>query len=264
MTKDLYAWSSEFAIKIVGVGLSVIGILAFIMFIVCSLLCKKIDERKVYLFFGLVPMILAMLVHLPWGNNYPVMQDCSNHTSTTEGGSTLLSFDVTTSSAHLVEKRDVAQDCVDTYIKIFDRFKRAAFLDDVESCNAPGCPTSQTWCYYTPIIEIPQLIAANILGVIGYPIAFSLSSSLFSKMLAPNNLGFWMGLMTSIGSLSRMTGPIFVTYIYSNYGTRYTFGLLLGALSGTFVLACLLFKRLVPMDINKNNPNSEDSNLNNS
>lgn len=34
-----------------------------------------------------------------------------------------------------------------------------------------------------------------------------------------------MGLMTGSGCLSRVMGPVFVTYIYTEYGTYLTFGL---------------------------------------
>lgn len=33
-----------------------------------------------------------------------------------------------------------------------------------------------------------------------------------------------MGIMTASGCLSRVMGPVFVTYIYEEYGTIWTFG----------------------------------------
>lgn len=269
MTKDLYAWSSEFAIKIVGIGLSVIGVLAFIMFFVCTILCKYIDERKVYMCFGLIPLIIAMFIHLPMGPNYPLMQDCSNYSISTTidpAFTTLIPRDDNNVN-HAIVTRDAryeyassAEDYFRHYLVSVTRSKRSVGVDIDGGCDALGCPTSQTWCYTTPIIELPQLILANLFGVVGYPIAFTISSSLFSKMISPANQGFWMGLLTSTGSLSRMSGPIFVTWVYANYGTRWTFGALAVILICTLIISVILFKRLIPMDINKNNP-SVDNNV---
>lgn len=40
-----------------------------------------------------------------------------------------------------------------------------------------------------------------------------------------NFQGVWMGLMTGSGCLSRVMGPVFVTYIYTEFGTYWTFGM---------------------------------------
>lgn len=58
-----------------------------------------------------------------------------------------------------------------------------------------------------------------------------------------------MGLLTGSGCLSRVLGPVFVTYIYTEYGTIVTFGL-----TTVMMVACLLWllifnKRLVPHEI---------------
>uniref|UniRef100_A0A2P2I225 Major facilitator superfamily domain-containing protein 8-like n=1 Tax=Hirondellea gigas TaxID=1518452 RepID=A0A2P2I225_9CRUS len=271
MGKDLYGWSSEFAIKAVGIGLSVIGVLAFFMFFVCTVLCKKFDERKVYMFVGILPLIIAMSIHFPMGHNYPLMQNCSqsvNNASyvTTSTATTSLFLTATdlysTTEMPVLDRNKRFFSPVDEqqpvqFFTSFSRSKRAAILDDDDSCNANGCPVKQHWCTYTPIIEIPQLIVGNLFGVMGYPIAFTLTSSIFSKMIGPKNQGFWMGVLTSTGSLSRMSGPIFVTLIYSNYGTRWTFGALTAVLIISMILSVIFYKRLVPMNVNKNSPEDE-------
>lgn len=58
-----------------------------------------------------------------------------------------------------------------------------------------------------------------------------------------------MGLLTGSGCLSRVLGPVCVTYIYTEYGTIVTFGL-----TTAMMLACLLWllvfnKRLVAQEI---------------
>ena len=225
MVKDLYAWSSEFAIKTVGIALSGVGVLAFFMFFLTGMLVKRFDERKLYLFMGLAPLMLGMVLHIPMGSNFPVMQNCSlsNPTSTS-----------------------IANDS-----SILSRAKRALFLESDDTCDALGCPIIQQWCLTTPIIELPQLIIANIVAVIGYPVAFALTSGIYSKMISSSKSGMWMGFLTSTGSFSRMLGPIFVTAVYSQLGTRWTFGILSVAMVFTFVCGMLVFKRLVPLNTRK-------------
>ena len=79
-----------------------------------------------------------------------------------------------------------------------------------------------------------------------------MSSSLFSKILGPKPQGIWMGVLTSTGSLSRGTGPVFVSYMYTSLGTRWTFGTLFFVISGALLIILLLYRRLLPMNITAN------------
>lgn len=65
-----------------------------------------------------------------------------------------------------------------------------------------------------------------------------------------------MGFMTGSGCLSRVLGPVFVTYIYSEFGTRWTFGMT--TIMMVLSMAWLLWfeKRLVTNDQMK--PNVEE------
>ena len=36
--------------------------------------------------------------------------------------------------------------------------------------------------------------------------------------------GFWMGILTTSGSLARVIGPIGVSFVYQAFGTYFTFG----------------------------------------
>ena len=55
-----------------------------------------------------------------------------------------------------------------------------------------------------------------------------------------------MGLLSASGSLARVSGPLFVGWIYREYGTYWTMGLpLLGLVIG-LVLMLFAYKRLIP------------------
>jgi ceroid-lipofuscinosis MFS transporter 7 len=58
--------------------------------------------------------------------------------------------------------------------------------------------------------------------------------------------GFWLGLLTTAGSLARVVGPIFVAFIYRSYGTWLTFGIISAVLFVAMLLTLVSYKRLVP------------------
>ena len=55
-----------------------------------------------------------------------------------------------------------------------------------------------------------------------------------------------MGLLSGSGSLARVSGPVFVGWIYREYGTYWTMGLPLVGLVIGLILMLFAYKRLVP------------------
>ena len=55
-----------------------------------------------------------------------------------------------------------------------------------------------------------------------------------------------MGLLSASGSLDRVSGPLFVGWIYREYGTYWTMGLPLIGLVIGLILMMFAYKRLVP------------------
>lgn len=55
-----------------------------------------------------------------------------------------------------------------------------------------------------------------------------------------------MGFMTGSGCLSRVMGPVFVTYIYTEYGTNWTFGLTTVMMILIMLWLLIFNKRLEP------------------
>lgn len=56
--------------------------------------------------------------------------------------------------------------------------------------------------------------------------------------------GFWMGVLTTSGSLSRVLGPICASQIYQHYGTYWLFSTVLVFLLIGLGLASIFYKRL--------------------
>ncbi|KAK7084418.1 Major facilitator superfamily domain-containing protein 8 [Halocaridina rubra] len=285
MCIDLYAWTDEKAIMVAGIGLSIAGVISTIMFAMVGLLTRKCDERKVYMFLGLLPLLLSMICFFPMGSTYPKMQNCTSdvypeHTNSTDIQTTTALSILSTNSSPFSSKdsdmvaphnvtegliTDVTAYPVTENPHIYENLllgdgnlsdhnsvsRRRRHIARNEKCKDLGCPPEQEWCLYTPIIEQIQLGIAGFIAVVGYPVAFALSSSLFSKILGPKPQGVWMGVLTSTGSFSRVSGPIFVSYMYTSLGTRWTFGFLFFTLAFTVILMSVVYKRLVPMKITR-------------
>ncbi|XP_064079304.1 major facilitator superfamily domain-containing protein 8-like isoform X2 [Macrobrachium nipponense] len=121
---------------------------------------------------------------------------------------------------------------------------------DPKDCSDFGCPyDEQAWCEYTPQLPFPQLGVAFFIIMCGYPVCQTISQAIYSKMLGPKPQGVWMGILTGVGGFSRILGPIFVTYVYTFYGTYLTFGVLTGAMALALVELSILYKQLIPMKI---------------
>lgn len=58
-----------------------------------------------------------------------------------------------------------------------------------------------------------------------------------------------MGLMTGAGCLSRFMGPVFVSFIYTRYGTIWTFSITTVMMTISMVWLQIVEKRLVPPDL---------------
>lgn len=222
MCLDLYAWSFEFSVKVVGIGLTVIGMIAFCMFILAGRLSKYFNDRKVFILCGLLPLALSLLIFLPMHGDTPKINYCNG-----------------TSLAH----NNDFEDYQDSNVTL--RVRRSAAASNECGC---GCPYTQEWCFYTPIIQISQLIVASCVMTIGYPVSVSLAGAIFSKMLHSKDQGLWMGLLTSAGSLSRFIGPIFVSYLYTAKGPLWTFGTLFSLLVLVLIQNSIFYKRLAPLD----------------
>ncbi|OAD61350.1 Major facilitator superfamily domain-containing protein 8 [Eufriesea mexicana] len=118
---------------------------------------------------------------------------------------------------------------------------------DSNGTEIVGCPSTQEWCTYTPQLTVTQFLIGYGFTTIGYPLGVTLIQTIFSNVLGPRPQGVWMGFMTGAGCASRVLGPVFISLIYTHFGTYYTFGI-----TGFTLIVCMLWlqlvnKRLVPL-----------------
>ena len=107
------------------------------------------------------------------------------------------------------------------------------------------------WCKTTPAVTLWQLFGGIIIGSIGHPYAISVAQGLFSKIIGPRPQGTWMGLFTGMNGLARFLGPIFVSYIYTYYGTYWTVGIMTVSTIIALMASLAVYKKLVPLQIQK-------------
>ena len=68
-----------------------------------------------------------------------------------------------------------------------------------------------------------------------------------SKVIGPRPQGTWMGILTAAGSLARICGPVFVSEIYKEFGTYWTYGTTAGSFVLAAVVTLITYKRLIPI-----------------
>uniref|UniRef100_A0A8C5M550 Major facilitator superfamily domain containing 8 n=1 Tax=Leptobrachium leishanense TaxID=445787 RepID=A0A8C5M550_9ANUR len=215
LTMDMYAWSRSTAVFYNGVILAVVGLESLIVFIGVKILSKKVDER-VLLLGGLVIIWVGYFILLPWGTEFPKIQwtDLQNNT------------------IH--------------HFSLWDSLTTALSNHTVEPT---GCPASQSWCFYTPVIHLAQYLTSDILIGVGYPTSNVMSFTLYSKIIGPKPQGVYMGWLTAAGSIARTLGPVFVSQIYTHLGPRWTFSLTCAIVAVSILLLVSVYKRLIAFSV---------------
>lgn len=226
LTMDQFAWNKSEAMYYMGILMSIGGILAIICFAMINPLCRWFPENKVMIWGGFLFMLLGRAVYIPWGDGYPVMYDDSNR---------LMNCD--NSSLNVIN----ATEFYDYTLNITESACDESLL--------VGCPSSQEWCSYTRVMTLFQFLFGYLLTCLGYPIGVTLIQTIFSKILGPRPQGVWMGLLTGSGCLSRVMGPVFVTHIYTIYGTNWTFGFTALMMLVSMIWLIYFTDRLLPKEI---------------
>lgn len=117
------------------------------------------------------------------------------------------------------------------------------------SLEPTGCPSEQTWCQYTPAINLAQYITSDILIGVGYPACNVMSYTLYSKILGPKPQGVYMGWLTASGSGARTLGPVFVSQVYTLVGPRWAFSLICGIVVGAIILLSSVYHRFIAFSV---------------
>jgi len=191
---DQFAWSRQEAVLYLGITNAAGGVMGGLVFTLIGPLSKRYDERKLLIFWGLLPLVISKIILFPMGATYPQMS----------GTFTVANV---------------------TYETL-------------------GC--SYDWCLTTPQFNICQYYISYFITICSYSIAIVITASLYSKALGNIPQGFWMGLLTTSGSLSRVVGPIGLAVLYQNVGIYYSVGTVAIALCLSLMVTVINYDRLAP------------------
>jgi ceroid-lipofuscinosis MFS transporter 7 len=199
------------------------GVIACGCFLSVNPLCKIFKENYILIYGGFLVMVLGRIAHIPFRDELPKMQAFPKE----------IHFDNGTSIIYKDDDPEVL-----------------------------GCPISQEWCKTTGKLGLPEFILGYLLTSMGYPIGLTLINTIFSKVLGPRPQGNWMGIITNAGCLSRITGPICIMFLYTRYGTYWTFLSMLILCLVPMILLMILKDRLYIENFKPSPKSVEMENLN--
>ncbi|XP_045619656.1 major facilitator superfamily domain-containing protein 8 [Procambarus clarkii] len=229
LVMDQYAWTENKAMIVVAIAVSAAGILNIGMYAVSGVLTKKSDERLVMLLAGMLPIVIGMFLFIPWGHNTIPMQHCDMNETTTMASTTETTYEA-------------------IRWPVMSHLEMGMPSEDDDDCHE-GCPVIQHWCTYTPQLPQIQLLLGFIIAIMGFPLAQVIMLGIFSKMLGPKPQGVWMGVISGSSSSARIIGPVIISYVYSELGTRWCFGILTVVTGSALLEMTYFYRRLVPMKV---------------
>lgn len=235
---DQYGWDDDKAVTYVGIFLCIGGFGMMILFYLSTVLAKIIDERIVLILFGIVPISLGCILFMPFGHNEMVLQECNWDLS----NSTISTYDIGKELNLHVGIHNETNYIVDE-IQMYFTSTPLMSSSSLSPCSA-GCPATQVWCKYVPQLALPQMIIAGLFLMAGFPMAQSITLGIYSKLIGHRPQGLWMALLTLVGTISRVVGPITVGYLYTNFGTYWTFGTLSFFMCTLLVLLYFIYDRI--------------------
>ncbi|CAG9769661.1 unnamed protein product [Ceutorhynchus assimilis] len=248
LTMDQLGWSKDKSLWYMGIIMSVCAMFSIFTFPSIPILSKKFSEVKLMIWIGFFLMVIGRFSCIPFSGPSPKMYDINLRKNLSifceqkfKNSSQLYQLDFESLNANLLQ---------------YDRFLAPNITNGTQirhmtlDCGDDllGCPSSQEWCNEVPAITYTQFIFCYVLTVLGYPIGITLIQTLFSKLLGSRPQGVWMGLMTGSGCLSRVMGPVFVTHVYEEYGTVWTFGMTSAMMAVSLLWLWYFEKRLEPKE----------------
>ncbi|CAG9822815.1 unnamed protein product [Phaedon cochleariae] len=248
VTMDQFGWSKSESLWYMGILMSVGAILAIVTFASIAPLSRRFPEVKIMIWGGFFFMVLGRILFIPFYGNPPKTYDAVFK----------LNLTIYCDMASRNETYGMDFHHLNETLRSYDRFLNPASVRNETavristlSCGEDllGCPNSQEWCAYTPRLKLSQFLLGYFLTAFGYPIGVTLIQTIFSKLLGSRPQGVWMGLMTGSGCLSRVMGPVFVTYIYEEYGTIWTFTLTTVMMAGCLIWLLSFQEILNPIDV---------------
>lgn len=245
---DQLAWSKEKSLWYMGLIMSVCAVCSILTFPLIPILSKRFSEVKLMIWIGFLMMVLGRISCFPFSGPLPEVYDVHFKLNLSELCKHMLKNVRLTSSLNYTNLNNTLMS-FNRYLDLnTNNTKEISYMTLNCGEDLVGCPSTQEWCQTVPAVTYIQFIFCYALTILGYPIGVTLIQTLFSKLLGSRPQGVWMGLMTGSGCLSRVMGPVFVTHIYEQYGTRWTFGMTSVMMAVSLLWLWYFQKRLEPKE----------------
>ena len=215
-----YALSESDAMLYCSIVISTAGVASVaIMLIITRLLRNKMDERKILIFFGLIPIALGLAADIPVGSTPMPVHNCTsiNTTLTENGVYQIKNLFASVRTQNLRESTFPGNYISQNFVES---------LQNNSSCS--GCPVlEQPWCAYTPQISPYQLIIAHVFYVAPTMVAVCVGVAIYTKILGPSKLGVWMSLPSVASCAAKIGGTLWVMQVrYSFYSIKTGYSLI--------------------------------------
>ncbi|KAH1022325.1 hypothetical protein HUJ04_011746 [Dendroctonus ponderosae] len=237
LTMDQLGWSKTQSLWHMGLIMSVCALCSIFTFPSIPILSRKFSEVKLMIWIGFLLMVLGRITCIPFSGPPPKVYDVNFRMNLS------IFCDQRLKGLHMEQQLEFS--ALNASLHQYERFLPLNTTNELLirhmtlDCGDDllGCPSSQEWCNYVPAITYTQFIFCYALTVFGYPIGNTLIQTMFSKILGSRPqvsrcsrtnedlVKLSRGFMTGSGCLSRVMGPVFVTYVYQEYGTIWTFGM---------------------------------------
>lgn len=166
---DQFAWTKSEALYYMGVLMSVGAVVACVTFVGINPLCRLFPERHVMLWGGFLSMVIGRALYIPWGDEPPLIYDDT--------------YKINATAVALSSSLNGNSDCLNINSTVVGGTEVPCIMQNIT--ELVGCPSSQIWCQYTPVMTITQFILGYAFTVFGYPIGVTLIQTIFSKILGP-------------------------------------------------------------------------------
>ena len=70
---DQFAWTRQETVANIGILMATCGVMMMLLYSIMGYIAKFVDERKLLIFFGIIPNILGQLLFTPVSSLYPQM-----------------------------------------------------------------------------------------------------------------------------------------------------------------------------------------------
>ncbi|KAL3310889.1 Major facilitator superfamily domain-containing protein 8 [Cichlidogyrus casuarinus] len=208
-------WTTKEATKVSSILMLLAAIASVVIMYVLHKLMSRFDETF-FVFLGFLLMILASVVMIPFHPPGPPLHPIAlNETVRLAAG-----LQLTIPPEKLIAT-------VSSELLNYSLVRNNPELLDLtlqKPGEVGGCDVRNSkFCFDDYGLTFAQFLASLIVLLFGYSISYLSVYQIFATIIVNSNGSFWMGMLTSVGSLSRCVTPLIIAPLYAMRGSLIPF-----------------------------------------